>query len=162
MCCNCIAVCKHRYTLELLHQRCDIMNVRICKIQCVFSGKWRFRCEEKLARVCDGCGHRRSSTESVSAFSLLCWHCAIVLCDSVSPGRSGMAASRFLAAAAVCVVLWSFFAAESQKSYCSGCMRVANAALALMISFQNFFYKCFKIAIFPLWRRDPVSELQFV
>ena len=62
-------------------------------------------------------------------FSLLCSRCASLLCKSVSADRSGMAASRFLAAAAACVILISF-AAESRKSYWSGCMKVAKAALA--------------------------------
>ena len=50
-------------------------------------------------------------------------------CNSICSDRSGMAASRFLAAAAACGILLSF-AAESRKSYCSGCMKVANGALA--------------------------------
>ena len=40
-----------------------------------------------------------------------------------------MAASRFLAAAAAGVIVLCF-AAESRKSYCNGCMKVANGALA--------------------------------
>ena len=34
--------------------------------------------------------------------------------------------------------------------------------LAVMILFQNFllYKKCFKIVVFPLWRGDPVLELQ--
>ena len=60
------------------------------------------------------------------------------------------------------------FASESRESHCNGCMKVANGALA-----ADFFYfgtdgfpleipfkKCFKIAVFPLWRRDPLLELQ--
>ena len=39
-----------------------------------------------------------------------------------------MAASRFLAAAGVCVLLLSL-AAENLKSYCSGCMKVATLVL---------------------------------
>ena len=46
---------------------------------------------------------------------------SIVRCNSVSADRSGMAASRFLAAAAAGVILVSF-ASESRKSHCSGCM----------------------------------------
>ena len=43
--------------------------------------------------------------------------------------RNGMAASRFLAAAAARgILLW--LASENRKSYCSSCMRVANGALA--------------------------------
>ena len=78
-----------------------------------------------------------------------------------------MAASTFLAAAAASVILLCF-ASESRESHCNGCMKVANGALA-----ADFFYfgtdgfpleipfkKCFKIAVFPLWRRDPLLELQ--
>ena len=49
---------------------------------------------------------------------------SIVFCNSVSAH-----ASRFQAAVAVSVILLCF-AAESRKSYCNGCMKVANGALA--------------------------------
>ena len=38
---------------------CDL-NVTICP-KMFFSGKWSFRCGEKLACLRDGCGRRRSS-----------------------------------------------------------------------------------------------------
>ena len=57
--------------------------------------------------------------------------CFAVLADSAD--RSGMAASRFLATAAARGILLCF-AAENRKSYCSGCIKVANGALA-----ANFF-----------------------
>ena len=44
-----------------------------------------------------------------------------------------MAASRFLAAAAACGILFCF-AVESHKLYCSGRMKVANGALAAAFS----------------------------
>ena len=47
---------------------------------------------------------------------------SIVFCNSVFADRSGMAASRFLVAAAACVVLLRF-AAESRKSHCNGNVR---------------------------------------
>ena len=53
---------------------------------------------------------------------------SIVLCVSVCADRSGMAASRFLAAAAACGIF--FFAVESHKLYYNGCMKVANGVLA--------------------------------
>ena len=53
-----------------------------------------------------------------------------VFCNSVFANRSGKAAYRFLAAAAVCVILLSF-ATESPKSYCSGCSKVKNGVLQL-------------------------------
>ena len=90
------------------------------------------------------------------------------LCNSVFADRSGMAASTFLAAAAASVVLLCF-ASGSRGSHCNGCMKVANDALAADIFFilamDDFpikipFKKCFKIVVFPLWRRDPVLELQ--
>ena len=57
---------------------------------------------------------------------------SIVLCNSASADRSGMVASRFLAAAGACVILLclAFDAFESRKSYCSGSMKVSNGALA--------------------------------
>ena len=42
---------------------------------------------------------------------------SFVFCNSVFADRSGMAASRFLAAVAACVVILCF-AAESRKSHC--------------------------------------------
>ena len=50
------------------------------------------------------------------------------VCNSVSADRSGMAASRFLVAAAACVILLRF-AAESRKSHCNGSVRRVNGAL---------------------------------
>jgi len=54
---------------------------------------------------------------------------SIVFRNSVSADRSGMAASRFLAAASARVILLCF-PAESLKSHCNGSMKVANGALA--------------------------------
>ena len=51
--------------MKLLYQGCDL-NVRICARHCVFSGKRRFRCGEKLACVRDGCGRRRFAVQSCS------------------------------------------------------------------------------------------------
>ena len=61
-------------------------------------------------------------------YRVVCCNC-IVFCNSVSAGRSGMAASKFLAAAAAGVILMCF-AAENRKSHCNGGVRVANGALA--------------------------------
>ena len=47
-----------------------------------------------------------------------------MICNSVSVDGSEVVASRFLAAAAVCVMLLSF-AAERRKSYWSGRIKVA-------------------------------------
>ena len=57
---------------------------------------------------------------------------SFVLCSSVSADRSGMAVSRFFVAAAACGILLILlcFAVESRKSYCSGCMKIANGASA--------------------------------
>ena len=53
-----------------------------------------------------------------------------------SADRSGMATSRFLAAAAAGMLLC--FAAENRKSNCDGCMTVANGALAaILFNFGN-------------------------
>ena len=53
---------------------------------------------------------------------------SIVFRNSASADRSGMAASRFMVAAAACVILLSF-AAESCKSQCNGSVRRVNGAL---------------------------------
>ena len=53
----------------------------------------------------------------------------IALWNPVSADCSGVAASRFLAAAAARVIPVSF-AAEGRKLCCGGCMKVANGALA--------------------------------
>ena len=52
---------------------------------------------------------------------------SIVLCNSVSADLSGMVAPRFLAAAGACGIPLSC-GAQRRKSYCSGCMMVANGA----------------------------------
>ena len=94
---------------------------------------------------------------------------SIVICNSVSADRIGVAASRLLAAAAACVILLSF-AAEDCKSYWSGCIQAAIvicqqifANLALVIFLLKFLLKnaskssffCFGVEI------HPVLELQF-
>ena len=68
----------------------------------------------------------------------LCSRCErviLVLCNSISVDRSDMAASRFLSAAAACVVL-SSFAAQSCKSYCCVCL-VVSLHQSLPDRFQN-------------------------
>ena len=72
---------------------------------------------------------------------------SIVICNSVSADRIGVAASRLLAAAAACVILLSF-AAEDCKSYWSGCIQAAIvicqqifAILALVIFLLKFLLK---------------------
>ena len=50
---------------------------------------------------------------------------SIVLCNSVFADRTGMAASRFPAAAAASVIPLCF-ASESRESHCDGCVKVAN------------------------------------
>ena len=55
-------------------------------------------------------------------------------------------------------------------SQCNGSVRVVNGALAtdffsfgkMMFLLKLLVKKCFKIVAFPLWRRDPVLELQFL
>ena len=53
---------------------------------------------------------------------------SIVLCNSMTANLTGMAASRFLAAAAGVLILC--FAAESRRSHCNGGVKVANGVLA--------------------------------
>ena len=48
-----------------MNHRCDL-NVRICAKHCVFSGKWSFRCGEKLARAHDSLRRRRFAVKSCS------------------------------------------------------------------------------------------------
>ena len=62
---------------------------------------------------------------------------SIALCHSVSADRSGMAAPRFLAAVAACVVLLCF-AAGRRKSQCNGCLKVGSGALGGDL----FFIRC--------------------
>ena len=88
----------------------------------------------------------------------------IVFCNSVSADCSGMAASRFLAPAAACVLLLS-----SMLSVVD-CIGVAASRLRwsdgdLAAEFSSFwrwwcsftipFEKRFRIIFFPLWRWDP-------
>ena len=55
-----------------------------------------------------------------------------------SADRSGMAVSGFLAAAAASAILLSC-AAETRKWHCSGCIRVAHGALAVISLFCSWF-----------------------
>ena len=64
---------------------------------------------------------------------VVCCH-SFVLCNSVSADRIGMAASRFLLAAAACVILLRF-AAESHKSYCNGSVRPMVLWLQIFFDF---------------------------
>ena len=59
----------------------------------------------------------------------------LAFCYSVSADPGGMAASRFLLAAAACVILLRF-AAESRKSHCNGSVRRVKGE---------------KVAIFLIW-----------
>ena len=96
----------------------------------------------------------------------------IMFCNCVCAGRSGMAASRFLTAAAACEIL-APFAAEIRKLYIEmvwNGMKWLHEGFAWCFgsiffhfdAFSNSLEKCFKIVVFPLVRRDPVLELQFV
>ena len=58
----------------------------------------------------------------------------LVFCNSVSAGLSGTAASRFLVAAAACVILWRF-AAESRKSLGGACSCAAHVHGGMFKSF---------------------------
>ena len=89
-------------------------------------------------------------------------------CNSIPADHSGMAPSRFLAAAAACVVLVSFAAEKLQivlewlrEGWGSDLSADLFPFWRWAFSLQTFFKKCFKIAVFPLGRRDPVLELQF-
>ena len=93
-----------------------------------------------------------------------------MFCNSVSADRIVIAASRFLAAAAVCVILLSL-AAESLESYWSGCIEVSLvicqqifSILALAIFFLKFLLKSASKSFFFRFGAEthPVLELQFV
>ena len=95
---------------------------------------------------------------------------SFVFCNSISPYRIVMAASRLLGVAAACVILWSFAAVHS-KSYWTGCIKAAIvicqqifSSLVLVIFLSKFLLKsASKSCFFSLWRRgDPVVELQFL
>ena len=83
-----------------------------------------------------------------------------MFCNSICSDRSGMAASRFLAAAAACGILLSF-AAESRKIVLLW-QKIFLHFDSDNVSFKVPLKKCFKIVLFPLRRRDLVLELQFV
>ena len=111
--------------------------------------------------------------ETVAAIGLQswvhCWRRAIVFCNSAAADRSGMAASRFLAAAAACVIQMSF-AAESRKSYWRGCIKGAMGIVhqrLLHFGADDFLFKTPwkktpQNRLFPLCRRDPVLDLQLL
>ena len=76
-----------------------------------------------------------------AAVSVAAARSSTVFCNSVPAGRSGIAVLVLwlLAAASAHVILLSF-AAKSCRSYCSGCMKVANGALAA--DFSHFRASC--------------------
>ena len=79
---------------------------------------------------------------------------SFALCNSVSADGSVMAVSRFLAAAAASVIVmaaWKLRTVLWQRIF-SFCIDD--------VPFKIRFKKCLEIVVFPLWRRDPVSELQ--
>ena len=126
---------------------------------------------EKLARVRDGLRRRRfAESGSICARSVTeegsrgdFFSSLLVLCPCVS--QWSLCRSQWNG----CEIFLSS-AAEIHKSYCSDCMKVANGALAADffhfgvddVPFKIPFKKCLKIIAFPLGRRDPVLELQFV
>ena len=83
-----------------------------------------------------------------------------MFCNSISPYRIVMAASRLLGVAAACVILWSF-AAVHRKSYWTGCIKAAIvicqpifSSLVLVIFLSKFLLKsasksCFFFALAP-------------
>ena len=87
--------------------------------------------------------------------------CQSGVCALVCADRSGMVASRCLAAAVASVILLCF-ASGSRESHCNGFMQVANCALAadffilalMIFLFKISLKKCFRIVVFPLWRRE--------
>ena len=94
---------------------------------------------------------------------------SIVLCNSVSADRIGVAAPKLLGAAAACVILLSF-AAEDRKSYWSGCIQAAIVIcqqifpiLALIIFLLKFLLKSASKSSFFHFGVEihPVLELQF-
>ena len=92
---------------------------------------------------------------------------SIVFRNSVSADRIVMAASRLLRVAVIVILL--FFAAGLRKSYWSGCMKAATVICPQIFSISALVIFLLKILLksaskssfFPLWRRDPVLELQF-
>ena len=108
--------CVLQLVLSRSHWNCYIMDaiwmLGFARNIAVFSGKRRFRCREKLARVCGGFGRRRFAADSCSicarsgnkgfqvTFSLLCWCCALVLCMCWDTLCIGTGASKR------CVLQW--------------------------------------------------------
>ena len=79
-----------------------------------------------------------------------------LFCNSVSADRSGMAASRFLAAAAACVIL-VFFAAESRKLIVMSAWKLRMVLWQFLhfgeddFAIKIIFTKCFEIVFFSVW-----------
>ena len=94
---------------------------------------------------------------------------SIVLCNSVSADRSGVVASRFLAAAGACIILLCF-AAESRKSYCSQWQhesfewgsgsRFFSILVLMIFLFKFLLQSASKSSFFRLAVELPVLELQ--
>ena len=147
--CLCFASHPWQIALELLHDGCDL-NVRNCRTHCVFFGKRRLRCGEKLARVRYGLRHRRFAVEVGSIcvrrcnwvpgdFSSLLVLCVCVLQFSLCRSQ-WMVGARFLAVAAWCVIVFRSW--ESNRT-------VAAAWRLRMVLCQQIF-PILALMIFPL------------
>ena len=175
-CCGCVRGILFLF-LQLKVINCSLMaawKLRMVFWQQIFSSFWHwwFSFPNFLEKVLQN--RRFSAWASRSGFgAAVCValvRTSIVFCNAVSADRSGMAAWKFLAAAPACGIPL-FLAAESRKSYCSGCMKVANGALAAdfssflhwWFSFSNSLEKVLQNRRFSAFgRRGLVLELQFV
>ena len=134
------------------HHGCDL-NVRICMKHCVFLSKRRFRCEEKLARVRDGCGRRRFAVEfgSICArnvtevcswlflffvdAALLCFACVEILCALELVHQSDVFYSSMLQF--FCVLQFSLC-----RSQWNGCAKASRRVLVLKYCLAILIVNC--------------------
>ena len=147
--------------LGLLHHGCDLNVIGMCTKHCGFSGKRRFRCGEKLARVCVtvfGCRRlaaesmldlrERSGTKGLQVtFSLLSWRCAIVFClccDTLCIGTG--ASKRCVLQLVCCNSIYCVVPFSLCRSQWDGCDKVSSkgtwsavAVVRTTIVFCNLF-----------------------
>ena len=140
--------CVLQLVLSRSHWNCYIMDaiwmLGFARNIAVFSGKRRFRCREKLARVCGGFGRRRFAADSCSicarsgnkgfqvTFSLLCWCCALVLCMCWDTLCIGTGASKR------CVLQWcvAILSIVLCNSVCADCSGMAASVSRKVLGLQ--------------------------
>ena len=120
----------------LRHRRFAVDSCSECPHSGTDGSRWLFLFFVAAVLLCFACVETLCALELVHQSDVFYSNVLQFFCVwqlSVPTDRSGMVASRFLAAVGACVILLCF-PAEGRKSHCNGSMKVANGALAAVFS----------------------------